>query len=170
MRTVGYVRTGYATRNISDVLAEVSTYAGWSVKSSQLAMHGIFFDEAPHEYSASAVEFMRTINQFVKGATGLQGDRTVSSKRVSTLMRPDHILMPVVEDSWLTLGVHRRSSTTPAQSPMPASMTQTPTSLSSLSSPMRSIKWHRPTLQHFRSIDQNTRSWSIRFLPWARTI
>jgi Spherulation-specific family 4 len=78
VETVGYVRTGYATRNITTVVSEVSTYAGWASKSSALAMHGIFFDEAPHEYSADAVEYMRSINQAVKNATGLQGDKTVS--------------------------------------------------------------------------------------------
>ena len=77
VKTVGYVRTGYATRNISTVVSEVGTYAGWASKSSALAMHGIFFDEAPHEYVAEAVEYMRSINQAVKNATGLQGDKTV---------------------------------------------------------------------------------------------
>jgi hypothetical protein len=77
VKTVGYVRTGYATRNISDVVSEVNTYAGWVSKSSDLAIHGIFFDEAPHEYVAEAVEYMHNINQAVKNATGLMGDKTV---------------------------------------------------------------------------------------------
>ena len=77
VKTVGYVRTGYATRNISTVISEVNTYAGWASKTSSLAMHGIFFDESPHEYVAEAVEYMRSVNQAVKNATGLQGDKTV---------------------------------------------------------------------------------------------
>lgn len=77
VKTVGYVRTGYATRNISTVVSEVDTYAGWASKSSGLAMHGIFFDESPHEYSADAVEYMRSVNQAAKNATGLQGGKTV---------------------------------------------------------------------------------------------
>src|SRR5579871_548493 len=77
VKTVGYVRTGYATRNISTVVSEVDTYAGWASKASTLGMHGIFFDESPHEYSADAVEYMHSINQAVKNATGLQGDKTV---------------------------------------------------------------------------------------------
>jgi len=77
VKTVGYVRTGYATRNISTVVSEVNTYAGWASKATTLAMHGIFFDESPHEYSADAVEYMRNVNKAVKNATGLQGDRTV---------------------------------------------------------------------------------------------
>jgi hypothetical protein len=78
VETIGYVRTGYGTRNISDVLSEVSTYAGWSSKSSLLAMNGIFFDESPHVYNASAVTFMQTANAAVKASTGLQRQKTVS--------------------------------------------------------------------------------------------
>ncbi|RAH41110.1 spherulation-specific family 4 protein [Aspergillus brunneoviolaceus CBS 621.78] len=77
VRRVGYVRTGYATRNISSVLADVSTYAGWANQSAELAMDGIFFDEAPYVYSADKVEYMNTINAVVKNSTGLQGERMV---------------------------------------------------------------------------------------------
>ena len=76
---VGYVRTGYATRNISTVIAEVDTYAGWSSNSSALTLHGIFFDEAPYVYSEQAVDFMRTVNQVVKNSTSLQGPKLVSA-------------------------------------------------------------------------------------------
>jgi hypothetical protein len=76
VQTVGYVRTGYATQNISFVISEVNTYAGWATKESSFAMHGIFFDESPYEYSAAAVEYMQTINQAVKNST-LQGAKTV---------------------------------------------------------------------------------------------
>lgn len=75
--TVGYVRTGYATRNISDVVSEIDRYAGWASKSNGLAIHGIFFDESPHEYSAPAVEFMRNVNEVAKNSNGLQGNKTV---------------------------------------------------------------------------------------------
>ncbi|KAF7533151.1 hypothetical protein G7054_g7336 [Neopestalotiopsis clavispora] len=77
VQTVGYVRTGYATRDIDTVIEEVKTYAGWSSNSSSIAMSGIFFDESPHEYSDSAVEYMKNISSTVKGADGLFGDKTV---------------------------------------------------------------------------------------------
>ncbi|KAK8927795.1 Spherulin-4 [Metarhizium anisopliae] len=77
IETVGYVRTGYATRNLSDVTAEVAVYSGWFSNASALAMHGIFFDEAPHEYSPEAVEFLRAADSFVKSAPGLQGRKTI---------------------------------------------------------------------------------------------
>jgi Spherulation-specific family 4 len=80
--TVGYVRTGYATQNITHVAEEVATYAGWGMQNNSLAMHGIFFDKAPHEYSADAVSYMQTINQVVKNST-LQGAKRVSSYHVT---------------------------------------------------------------------------------------
>ena len=87
VETVGYVRTGYASRDIKDVISEVSVYAEWGSKSDALAMHGIFFDESPHEYSAAAVEFMHGANSAVKNATGLQGDRTVKRRNFLSPLR-----------------------------------------------------------------------------------
>ncbi|CAG8972121.1 hypothetical protein HYALB_00008126 [Hymenoscyphus albidus] len=76
VRTVGYVRTGYGSRNISEVLADVNTYSGWaSNQSANIAMHGIFFDEAPYLYSQQNAAFLVTINQAVKNSTGIQPDR-----------------------------------------------------------------------------------------------
>lgn len=77
VRSVGYVRTGYASRNISDVLSEISVYGGWASKNSSFAMSGIFFDESPHQYSADAVEFMRRASDAVKKTSGLTGEKTV---------------------------------------------------------------------------------------------
>lgn len=44
-------------------------------------MHGIFFDEAPHEYSADHVQYMQDANNAVRDAIGIQGEKTVSTKR-----------------------------------------------------------------------------------------
>ncbi|KAL2831505.1 Spherulation-specific family 4 [Aspergillus cavernicola] len=77
VQKVGYVRTGYADRNISEVLEDVATYSEWFSQSAALGMEGIFFDESPHEYSAEAAEYMNRINLAVKNATGIQADRTV---------------------------------------------------------------------------------------------
>ncbi|KHN97554.1 spherulin 4-like cell surface protein [Metarhizium album ARSEF 1941] len=77
VETVGYVRTGYATRKLGDVTRDVSVYSGWSSNASSLAMHGIFFDESPHQYSADAVDFMRAADSFVRQTPGLQGRRMV---------------------------------------------------------------------------------------------
>jgi len=79
VRTVGYVRTGYASRNLTTVLQEVGIYSGWAAVSPSLAMHGIFFDEVPSEYTTSAAEYLATINAAAKNASGLRTDRTVSN-------------------------------------------------------------------------------------------
>ncbi|KAF2029229.1 hypothetical protein EK21DRAFT_101299 [Setomelanomma holmii] len=73
---VGYVRTGYATRNLSDVISELNVYAGWASKDQAFAIDGIFFDESPHEYSADAVSFMLNATRAVKDAK-FQGAKTV---------------------------------------------------------------------------------------------
>ena len=46
VQTIGYVRTTWATRNISDVLQDVSTYSSWAEnKTADYQVHGIFYDE-----------------------------------------------------------------------------------------------------------------------------
>ena len=83
VRIIGYVRTHWATRNISAVLDEVQTYSGWAEinssdsRPSPMGMHGIFFDETPNEYSAEVAEYLSTINEAAKSADGLLGTRTV---------------------------------------------------------------------------------------------
>ena len=83
VQTLGYVRTGNATRAINDVLSDISVYSRWDtvekdgVNATALAMHGIFFDEAPHEYSPENVEYMSRINQAAKDATGVLLPKTV---------------------------------------------------------------------------------------------
>ncbi|KAJ9624549.1 hypothetical protein H2203_005284 [Taxawa tesnikishii (nom. ined.)] len=42
-----------------------------------MAMDGIFFDEAPYEYSAEAAAYMDTVDEAAKNSSGLQGNRTV---------------------------------------------------------------------------------------------
>jgi len=76
-RTVGYVRTNYTLRPLSDVLQDISTYSGWANSSQGIEMHGIFFDEAVHEYTPEAAEYMREANDAVRAASGFAGDETV---------------------------------------------------------------------------------------------
>jgi Spherulation-specific family 4 len=69
VKTIGYVHTSYATRDINAVLADVSTYAGWAANSSSIAVNGIFFDEGPDQYTVATAEYVSTINQAVKNST-----------------------------------------------------------------------------------------------------
>ncbi|KAF2126989.1 hypothetical protein P153DRAFT_433463 [Dothidotthia symphoricarpi CBS 119687] len=77
VKKVGYVRTGYASRNLSDVISEINVFAGWSTLGSAFTMEGIFFDESPHEYTADAVQFMLEATKNVKSASGIRGDKLV---------------------------------------------------------------------------------------------
>ncbi|KAG6833128.1 hypothetical protein H0H87_010842 [Tephrocybe sp. NHM501043] len=43
VKLLGYVRTGYASRAIADITAEIDTYANWA---EAYRLEGIFFDEA----------------------------------------------------------------------------------------------------------------------------
>jgi hypothetical protein len=40
-------------------------------------MHGIFFDEAVHEFTAEAAGYMKEANDAVRAAPGLAGEKTV---------------------------------------------------------------------------------------------
>jgi len=75
--TIGYVRTGWARRSLNDALHDVSVYSGWATNATGLAVHGIFFDETPSEYSQEGAEFLTKVNQAAKDASGLLGDKTV---------------------------------------------------------------------------------------------
>ena len=60
---------------MSVVLDEVSTYASWSnstysSNTVSYKLSGIFFDEAPNNYTASGQNYMNQIDQFVKNNTG----------------------------------------------------------------------------------------------------
>lgn len=85
VQAVGYVRTGYGSRDVQEILRDIATYSQWettrraNVNASAMAMHGIFFDEAPHEYTPEAAEFLTTINQAAKDAAGVLEPKTVCS-------------------------------------------------------------------------------------------
>src|SRR5439155_2356725 len=76
VRTIGYVRTGSATRDIDTVLDEVSTYASWTRNNTNgnnntdsYGLYGIFFDEAPNNYTSETGRYMTRIDEFVKNHT-----------------------------------------------------------------------------------------------------
>ena len=81
VQTIGYVRTGYATRNISSVLEDVAIYSRWPQIADSLAVNGIFFDEAPSEYTSEAVDYMKRINRAVKDASGILEPKMVRRSR-----------------------------------------------------------------------------------------
>lgn len=80
VRTIGYVRTNYSARAISDVVADIAAYSGWAdaTTNQSLAMKGIFFDEAPSQYSPATNNYLQNINQAVDNASGIIGEKLVS--------------------------------------------------------------------------------------------
>ena len=79
VKTIGYVRTGYAIRDPNEVLLDISIYSGWAQhpNKSDIAMHGIFFDEVVYEYSEGNANYLKLINQAAKNASGLLSDKLV---------------------------------------------------------------------------------------------
>ncbi len=60
------------------MMSEVNTYAGWGKNSSLIAIQGIFFDEAPGEWTSEVQKYMEDVDKSVKGAGGISGERMVS--------------------------------------------------------------------------------------------
>ncbi|KAK3681893.1 hypothetical protein LTR37_020786 [Vermiconidia calcicola] len=77
VRTVGYVRTGYGDRDIDTVTREVATYSGWSQLNNSLSIMGIFFDEAPHEWTLERQRYLSAANQAVEDAAGIRQPKLI---------------------------------------------------------------------------------------------
>ncbi|KAF3928660.1 Spherulin-4 [Arthrobotrys entomopaga] len=68
VKLIGYVHVSYTTRNVADVCADISKYAGWaSYKAASIALSGIFVDEAPSEVGSRNVNllYMRRVRNSV---------------------------------------------------------------------------------------------------------
>lgn len=76
VRTIGYVHTSEATRALTDVEADISVYANWaSYTEADIAVDGIFFDEAPSTYTTADFTYMSTAASSARTAfTSVTGD------------------------------------------------------------------------------------------------
>lgn len=85
--TVGYVRLQYCKRSIEDVFEDVKIYAGWSKnhETDGIYVEGIFLDEAPNEYTDKVGEYLNSISEKIKGASGILGEKTVSMERLQLM-------------------------------------------------------------------------------------
>ena len=84
VRTIGYVPTGWTTRNITRVMDEVSTYASWANNSVSFELDGIFFDETPNNYTEAGVTYMANIDNFVKTLDGFRGANYVCQRLIDS--------------------------------------------------------------------------------------
>lgn len=86
VQTIGYVRTNWGTRNISDVLQDVSTYSAWANnKTADYKVHGIFYDEVPSTYSSDTAAFMSTLDRQAKMQSGFGGINFVLPQSISLI-------------------------------------------------------------------------------------
>lgn len=63
---LGYVHTSYGSRSADAVSADIDQYKSWS--SQNLAMNGIFFDEAPSSASDPLYNYMKNITSYARTA------------------------------------------------------------------------------------------------------
>jgi hypothetical protein len=80
-RVLGYVATTYANRDKALVVKDIETYAGWPTQSSNsgMAVNGIFFDETPQDFSASALAYLKDLTGSVRGMASFGPDNFVRS-------------------------------------------------------------------------------------------
>jgi hypothetical protein len=78
--TVGYIRIDYCRRPLSEVCAEIDTYAGWATEYEKtgLGVEGILLDETPNHYTAERAEYLDAVRQHIKGTPSIRGERLVS--------------------------------------------------------------------------------------------
>ncbi|KUJ17374.1 uncharacterized protein LY89DRAFT_684436 [Mollisia scopiformis] len=64
---LGYVHTSYATRNLTVVESEIAQYENWSkYEDADIAVAGIFFDEAPDTYSEASYQYMESAASYAE--------------------------------------------------------------------------------------------------------
>lgn len=71
IRTLGYVATHYAEKDIDAILAEIDTYAKWPKISNitKVRVDGIFFDETPSTFDPDDYQYLKRAQQAVRNAT-----------------------------------------------------------------------------------------------------
>lgn len=102
--TIGYVRLGYCRRSYDDISEDLTKYANWShgsfgsakgeqdpdsshIKAGpELAMKGIFFDEAPNIWKEKDAKLLDRASALVKTLDGFHGNRLVSTSFMSYIL------------------------------------------------------------------------------------
>ena len=84
VRTVGYVSTEYAKRDVQLVQQDVNTYSRWSENATAkgMGMRGIFLDETPTEYISTSAQYYEKITSAIRSNDGFGMDPFVGSSFV----------------------------------------------------------------------------------------
>ncbi|KAF2847607.1 hypothetical protein T440DRAFT_538369 [Plenodomus tracheiphilus IPT5] len=71
IRTLGYVATHYAEKDIETVLAEIDTYAKWPKVSNitKVRVDGIFLDETPSTFDQDDYQYLKRAGQAIRNTT-----------------------------------------------------------------------------------------------------
>jgi hypothetical protein len=79
VRTVGYVSTAYAKRNLGAILRDIDVYSTWTeIATADLSVQGIFLDETPAQYDDASAEYIGTVAAHIRSASGLGRNPLVS--------------------------------------------------------------------------------------------
>ncbi|KAF2270333.1 hypothetical protein CC78DRAFT_595915 [Lojkania enalia] len=103
IRTLGYVATNYANKELSSVLAEIDTYANWPrlTNNTKFRVEGIFFDETPSEYVSYKYEYLDRASKYVRNGTRFR-DRFVVHN--PGLISPSLLASPsILQNSYMNL-------------------------------------------------------------------
>jgi len=73
VRTIGYVRTNYATSPFAELQANITTWKNWDTSSSNISVDGIFFDES----STSNFTYLSQATSFARSAFGTKAITTI---------------------------------------------------------------------------------------------
>ncbi|RDL41762.1 Uncharacterized protein BP5553_01741 [Venustampulla echinocandica] len=71
VRTLGYVPTNWATRDMATVEQEIDCYAAWAnYTEANIRVSGIFFDEAPSAANSDNLSYMGNVTSYARTALG----------------------------------------------------------------------------------------------------
>ncbi|KAI8940512.1 hypothetical protein NX059_004189 [Plenodomus lindquistii] len=79
IRTLGYVATNYADKDIETVLAEIDTYTRWPQVTNipNMRVDGIFLDETPSTFDQDGYEYLKRAEQAIRKSTSFK-DRFIA--------------------------------------------------------------------------------------------
>ena len=69
---IGYVRCDYCKKPLSDLLAEIETYAAWSLEPG-LKLGGIYLDETPNHYTHQRAAYLDAVGYGIRATAGFAG-------------------------------------------------------------------------------------------------